>query len=101
MASSSTPTAATTAQPGASAAPWVAGLALSLAVGALSYRIAAGAVENDARRRFDNVASLAQERVSAAIASYSRVVRGLAALHAAGDAPLTRLQFHRYVQALE
>ena len=88
-------------QQGASAAPWVAGLALSLAVGALCYRIAAGAVEDDARRRFETVARLAQERVSSAIASYARVVRSLAALHAADREPLTRLRFHRYVQALD
>jgi len=95
------PAAEPPAGPGASAAPWVAGLALSLAVGALCYRIAAGAVEDDARRRFETVARLAQERVSSAIASYARVVRGLAALHAADREPLTRLRFHRYVQALD
>ncbi|SFD20729.1 CHASE domain-containing protein [Massilia yuzhufengensis] len=93
--------AADSAQRGASAAPWVAGLALSLAVGALCYRIAAGTIEDDARRRFDNVARLAQERVAAAIASYARVVRGMAALHAANDEPLSRRQFRRYVQALD
>ena len=89
------------AQQGASAAPWVAGLALSLAVGALCYRIAAGAVEDDARRRFETVARLAQERVSNAIVSYTQVVRGMAALHTAGEGPLTRLRLHRYVKALD
>ncbi|KFI08155.1 hypothetical protein JN27_04940 [Massilia sp. BSC265] len=89
------------AQQGGSAAPWVAGLALSLAVGALCYRIAAGAVEDDARRRFEMAAGLAQERISNAIASYARVVRGLSALHASGEEPLDRLRFHRYVQALD
>ena len=89
------------AQQGASAAPWVAGLALSLAVGALCYRVAAGAVEDDARRRFETVARLAQERVSNAIVSYTQVVRGLAALHTAGEGPLTRLRLHRYVKALD
>ncbi|KFC75740.1 CHASE domain-containing protein [Massilia sp. LC238] len=89
------------AQQGASAAPWVAGLALSLAVGALCYRVAAGAGEDDARRRFETVARLAQERVSNAIVSYTQVVRGLAALHTAGEGPLTRLRLHRYVKALD
>ncbi|CAN7345188.1 CHASE domain-containing protein [Massilia sp. LjRoot122] len=89
------------AQQGASAAPWVAGLALSLAVGALCYRVAAGAVEDDARRRFETMARLAQERVANAVVSYSRVVRGLVALHAAGTEPLDRLRFHRYVEALD
>jgi PAS domain S-box-containing protein len=88
-------------QQGASAAPWVAGLALSLAIGALSYRIAAGTVEEDARHRFETAARLAQERVSSAIASYSRVVRGLVALHASGEEPLSRQRFHRYVAALD
>ncbi|MCC2958504.1 CHASE domain-containing protein [Massilia sp. IC2-477] len=85
----------------ASAAPWVAGLALALAVGALCYRVASSAVEYDARRRFETVSSLAQERISSAIASYARVVRGMSALHAAGERPLTRLRLHRYVQALD
>jgi len=85
----------------AGAAPWVAGLALSLAIGALCYRIAAGAVEEDARRRFETAAHLARERLSSAIDSYARVVRGLAALHAAGDEPLSRQRFHRYVAALD
>ncbi|RZA29376.1 MAG: PAS domain S-box protein, partial [Lysobacteraceae bacterium] len=100
-AAHSTTAGASTAQQGASAAPWVAGLALSLAVGALCYRVAAGTVEDDARRRFETVAGLAQERISNAIASYARVMRGLSALHAADEAPLTRLRFHRYVQALK
>ncbi len=81
-------------------APWAAGLALALAVGLLFHSLALGAVEDDARRRFDNVAQVARERVASAIASYARVVRGLSALHTAGDAPLDRLRFHRYVTAL-
>ncbi len=100
-ANSASQGAAKAAQQGASAAPWVAGLALSLAVGALCHRVAAGAVEDDARRRFETVARLAQERVANAVVSYSRVVRGLAALHAAGEEPLNRLRFHRYVEALD
>ncbi len=100
-AASSTGAAASPAQQGASAAPWVAGLALSLAVGALCYRVAAGAIEDDARRRFETVARLAQERVSNAVASYARVVRGMSALHAAGEGPLTRLRLRRYVEALD
>ncbi len=79
----------------ARAATWAAGLALSLGVGMLLYLLAANAIEDDARRRFDNVAQLARERVSAAIDSYARVVRSLSALHIAGDGPLTRLRLHR------
>ena len=85
----------------ARAATWAAGLALSLGVGMLLYLLAANAIEDDARRRFDNVAQLARERVSAAIDSYARVVRSLSALHIAGDGPLTRLRLHRYVAALD
>ncbi|MCA1855339.1 CHASE domain-containing protein [Massilia oculi] len=83
------------------AAPWVAGIALALAVGGLCHRVATGLVEEDARRRFETVARLAQERVSNAIVSYTRVVRGMVALHVAGEGPLTRLRLHRYVQALD
>ncbi|NNG21899.1 CHASE domain-containing protein [Telluria aromaticivorans] len=83
------------------AATWSAGVVLSFVVGLLLYQFAHQAVEDDARRRFDSVAQLARERVSAAIASYARVVRGLAALHTAGDGPLTRLRFHRYVATLD
>ena len=83
------------------AVPWAGGLALSLAVGLLLYRLALGVVEDDARRRFDGVAQVARERVAAAIVSYARVVRGLAALHTAGPEPLDRLRFHRYVTALD
>jgi len=85
----------------ARAAPWAAGLVLSLAAGLLLRQAALDAVEDDARRRFDAVAQVARERVSAAIASYARVVRGLAALHTAGAEPLDRLRFHRYVAALD
>ena len=82
------------------AAPWAAGVALSLTVGLLLHSLALRAVEDDSRRRFDYVAQVARERVSAAIASYARVLRGLSALHTAGEAPLDRLRFHRYVTAL-
>ncbi|MCD2519534.1 CHASE domain-containing protein [Massilia sp. G4R7] len=88
-------------QPWRRAAPWLGGLALSIGAGALCYVLALGAVEDDARRRFDNVAQVARERVAAAIASYARVLRGLSALHTAGEAPLDRLRFHRYVAALD
>ncbi|MFC0250511.1 response regulator [Massilia consociata] len=101
QAPQSASSAPSTPRRGARAAPWALGVALSLAVGALLYRIAAGAVEDDARRRFDAVASVAQERVAAAIASYARVVRGLSALHVARDKPLDRLSFHRYVKTLD
>ncbi len=85
----------------ATLAAWAAGVALSLMVGLLLNQLAYQAVEDDARRRFDSVAGLARERVAAAIASYARVVRGLTALHTAGDGPLTHVRFHRYVATLD
>ena len=82
---------------------WGGGLALALSVGLLLHALAAAAVEEDARRRFDNLARTASERIDAALASYGRAVRALAALHAAGggQAVPDRARFHRYVEALD
>ncbi|WP_229429626.1 CHASE domain-containing protein [Massilia sp. ZL223] len=80
------------------------GMVLALAAGAALHYVTAHAVEEDARRRFDNLARGAQERLNAAIASYGRAVRGLTALHAAGDTAdgtLSRRAFERYVGALD
>ncbi|OON64597.1 hypothetical protein B0920_03555 [Massilia sp. KIM] len=82
---------------------WGAGVALSLAVGGLMHALALRSIEDDARRRFENLARGAQERLNMAIASYGRAVAGLAALHAAGpaDRPPSRPAFDRYVHALD
>jgi len=82
---------------------WGGGVALSLAVGLLLHALASAAVEVDARRRFDSLARTASERINAALASYGRAVRSLAALHAAGggQAVPDRASFHRYVEALD
>ena len=80
------------------------GIALALAVGAALHYVTAHAVEEDARRRFDNLARGAQDRLNAAIASYGRALRGMTALHAAGETPdgtLSRRAFDRYVGALD
>jgi PAS domain S-box-containing protein len=79
---------------------WAAGLLLSLLVGALLYLVTWREVELEARGRFQSIARDAQQRISTAIHSYSGVVRGLAALFEAGD-EVTRLDFHRYVAALD
>jgi two-component system sensor histidine kinase/response regulator len=80
---------------------WGAGAWLALMVGALLHMVAACNVEEDARRRFNNEARVTQERLVMTIRSYTQVVRGLAALFHADDAAVTRLQFRRYVQALD
>ena len=80
---------------------WAVGLVLSLLVGVLLYVATVRAVEEDARRRFDNIARAAQERLGTAIKSYTEVVRALSGLFAAADGQVTRRQFHDYVRALE
>ncbi|MBD8530103.1 MULTISPECIES: CHASE domain-containing protein [unclassified Massilia] len=80
---------------------WGAGLWLALLVGAILHMAASRAVEEEARRRFENGARATQERLAVTIKSYTDVTRSLVALFAAGDSPVTRLQFHRYVKALD
>jgi two-component system sensor histidine kinase/response regulator len=80
---------------------WGAGVWLALMVGGLLHMGAARTVEEDARRRFNNEARVTQERLMMTIRSYTQVVRGLAALFHADEATVTRLQFRRYVQALD
>ncbi len=78
-----------------------AGLLLSLLVGASLYVGAAKVVNDDARQRFDAVARSAQSSLGASIDSYTGVLRGLVALFHSGAQPPTRLEFQRYVSALE
>ena len=80
---------------------WGAGLWLALLVGALLHMAAARAVEEEALRRFENRARATQERLAGAIKSYTDATRALVALFASGDSPVTRLQFHRYVDRLD
>jgi two-component system sensor histidine kinase/response regulator len=79
---------------------WAVGVWLSLLLGGVLYLGATRSVEDDARRRFDRIARDTQERLGTAVGSYTEAVRGLAALFRAGDKPVTRLQFRRYVEAL-
>jgi PAS domain S-box-containing protein len=78
---------------------WAAGLALSLLVGVALHAMAARTVEAAAQRRFDTIARGTQARLGTAIKSYTDVLRGLAALFQSSQ-PVTRAQFHSYVQAL-
>ncbi|KQQ97007.1 CHASE domain-containing protein [Massilia sp. Leaf139] len=83
---------------------WGAGLWLALLVGAMLHMAASRAVEEEARRRFEDQARATQERLAGAIKSYTDLTRALVSLFAANgdaDSPVTRLQFHRYVAALD
>jgi two-component system sensor histidine kinase/response regulator len=80
---------------------WGAGMWLALLVGAMLHMAASRAVEEEALRRFENRAHATQERLAGAIKTYTDVTRALVSLFAAGDGPVTRLQFHRYVTALD
>ena len=80
---------------------WAAGAWLALLVGALLHMGASRNVEEEARRRFENRAHAAQERLANSIKSYSEVTRALAALFSSSTAPVTRMQFHRYVTLLD
>ena len=80
---------------------WGAGLAFSVLVAASLYAVAARTVEDDARQRFNGIARGAQSALAARLTTFSELVRGMTALFQAADAPVTRLQFHRYVEALD
>ncbi len=80
---------------------WAAGLAFALLAGALSYSMAARIVEGDARQRFNGIARGAQSALAARVASFNDLIRAMTALFEASDAPVTRVQFHRYVGALD
>ncbi len=80
---------------------WGAGVSLSLLV-AWAFHIGASATANqNARLRFDSVTRSAQYSLAARIKSYTDVVRGMVAMFQTKEAPVTRLEFHRYVEALE
>ncbi len=80
---------------------WGAGLAFSVLIASSLYAIAARTVEDDARQRFNGIARGAQSALAARLTTFSELVRGMTALYEAADTPVTRLQFHRYVEALD
>jgi PAS domain S-box-containing protein len=79
---------------------WGGGLWLSVLVGALLYMAASRTVDDAARRHFDSSARATQARLDTAITSYTEVLRALGALFQASERPVTRAQFHRYVEEL-
>ncbi|MFL6671961.1 MAG: CHASE domain-containing protein [Massilia sp.] len=80
---------------------WVGGAWLSLLVGALLHMAASRIAEEEARHRFETIARGTQQRLGTAIESYTEVLRGVGALFQASEQPLTRRQFHRYVEGLD
>jgi two-component system sensor histidine kinase/response regulator len=80
---------------------WGSGLAFSALVSACLYASAVRTVDDDARLRFNGIARGAQTALEARIATFNGLARGMTALFQAADGPVTRLQFHRYVEALD
>ncbi|MFS2017500.1 hybrid sensor and regulator, partial [Massilia sp. CT11-108] len=89
----------TTRNTGKTAALWAGGVALALLAGAGLYLGAAHTVDIETQARFDHLARTGRQQLAGAVHSYADVVRGLAGLFQASGA-VTRLEFHRYVQAL-
>ncbi|MCS0580583.1 CHASE domain-containing protein [Massilia pinisoli] len=85
---------------GLGAAFWAGGCVLAVAVGTGVYLGAAHAVDLAARARFDHLARTGTLQLDGAVRAYADVVRGLAGLFEANGGTATRLQFHRYVEAL-
>jgi len=76
------------------------GIPLSVAVGLSLYFFTASSIETDSRERFAGLAQNARNAIDARIKSYTDVLRGTVALFQISD-PLTREQFHGYVQGLD
>jgi PAS domain S-box-containing protein len=85
---------------GLGAAFWAGGCTLALVVGGGAYVGTAHAVDLAARARFDHLAHSGKLQLDGAVRAYADVVRGLAGLFEANGGTATRLQFHRYVEAL-
>jgi signal transduction histidine kinase len=79
---------------------WWLGVALSLAVGASLYIVAARSVDSEATARFHNLARNTQFNINASIKAYTDVLRAAASYFQAGG-EVTRESFHRYVQGLD
>ena len=80
-------------------AMWI-GVPLSVAVGLVLYVTAARSIEADSRQRFSAHAQNARNIVVARIKSYTDVLRGTASIFQTSY-PLTRRQFHGYVNGLD
>ncbi|NHZ91220.1 histidine kinase [Massilia sp. CCM 8733] len=77
---------------------WV-GLPFSLAVGMVLYLATANSIETDSRARFAGLAQNARNNINARIKSYTDVLRGTVSVFQISE-PLTRRQFHGYVNGL-
>lgn len=78
---------------------WI-GLPLSMTVGLVFYFTTASSIESDSRQRFTAHAQNASNIIVARIKSYTDVLRGTASIFQTSY-PLTRRQFHGYVQGLD
>lgn len=77
---------------------WV-GLPFSLAVGLVLYLATANSIQTDSRARFAGLAQNARNTINARIKSYTDVLRGTVSVFQISE-PLTRRQFHGYVNGL-
>jgi signal transduction histidine kinase len=75
------------------------GVLLASGVGVLCYIATANAIEDDAKKGFNNMARSVQTTINGRIKSYTDVLRGSASLFQT-SADVTREQFHRYVGGL-
>ncbi len=78
---------------------WI-GVPLSVAVGLVLYVMTASSIEADSRQRFSAHAQNARNIIIARIKSYTDVLRGTAAIFQTSY-PLSRRQFHGYVNGLD
>ncbi|MBC7456267.1 MAG: CHASE domain-containing protein, partial [Massilia sp.] len=76
------------------------GVPLALLVGGMLYVGAAKVVTDDARLRFDGITRTTESSLASSIKSYTNVLQGVAATFHSSESPVSRLQFHRYVEAL-
>ncbi|MDB5907608.1 MAG: hybrid sensor and regulator [Massilia sp.] len=80
---------------------WGAGVAFSTLVAVGLYATAVRTVEEDAHQRFNGIAHRAQSALAAHLDNFNELARGMRALFEASGQPVTRQQFHRYVEALD
>lgn len=79
--------------------PWVL-LIVGISASIIFFTVVQDAVENVARLRFERQASDAKAVIEHRINFYADVLYGLKALFA-GQSPVSRLQFHRFVESLD
>ncbi|MBI2509779.1 MAG: CHASE domain-containing protein, partial [Betaproteobacteria bacterium] len=79
--------------------PWVV-LGVGVLASFLLFTVIQDAVESVARLRFERQASDARRVIDVRMHSYAGVLYGLRALFT-GDHPISRLEFHRFVESLD